>query len=208
MFYTNSHAALLRLPPPYLSKKKICLHITPHLPALSYPSSLKPTKTHLPTSNPSHPCLLLLPTYPTSQTMTPRPTTTAPAEPHPLPTLTKHELSSNQATYLVRKADMEEFLQETFGPGIDFNVSVRAAGQHTPLPTSIRTEMDNEADAKGHTNQTKSGRWIYYAERKLTTQEVRFVLDFPPFSFIPKSSVDNISASFSTCCRGARSGSD
>lgn len=26
--------------------------------------------------------------------------------------------------------------------------------------------------------QTKSGRWIYYAERKLTSREVRFVVYF------------------------------
>lgn len=55
-------------------------------------------------------------------------------------------------------------------------------------------------------NQTKSGRWIYYAERKLTTQEVRFVLKLSPFLFRSQTIRRQRSCPISTCCRGARSG--
>ena len=42
---------------------------------------------------------------------------------------------------------MEEFLQETFGPAMDFNVSVRADGQTPPYLHQLE-KTGNEAEAK------------------------------------------------------------
>ena len=51
-----------------------------------------------------------------------------PAQGEAEPTLTKHELPTAKAQYIVDKSEMEKLLKKTFGAGIGFHVSVCTAG--------------------------------------------------------------------------------
>ena len=99
----------------------------------------------------------------------------------PTTALTKHELPAHQAKYLVKKTEMEEFLQKTFGAGLDFNVSVskekepeRKRKEREPgikpktpgkIPRSMKRSNGGKARARQKSTytklQTKNGRGIY-----------------------------------------------
>lgn len=128
-----AHAALLRpleqKMPTYLPTKRPI-----NLPSHTW--ACTPITSHI-----LHLTTLLLPPFPPSRipAMSPQ-TTTAPAQKGVEPTaspapaaLTKHEIPAHQAKYLVKKTELEEFLQKTFGAGLNFNVSVseRKKGKKT-----------------------------------------------------------------------------
>ena len=119
-----AHAALLRP----LEQK-----MPTYLPTIRPTNLPSHTWAHTPiTSHTFHLTPLLLPPFTPSRipAMSPQ-TTTASAhkcvEPTTSPApaaLTKHGIPAHQAKYLVKKTELEEFLQKTFGAGLNFNISV------------------------------------------------------------------------------------
>ena len=61
--------------------------------------------------------------------MAPRTSAAHTAEtPYQPASLTRYEMPAHQAKYIVTAPEMEEFLQRTFGAGLNFNISVRRTG--------------------------------------------------------------------------------
>lgn len=74
------------------------------------------------------------------------------------PFLTKYELTPSKATYIINKSEMEELLENVFGAGVDFHVSVSKAVASFPHLESMAGGMEranSEADKKTIDHNTR-----------------------------------------------------
>lgn len=104
-----------------------------------------------------------------------------PAQATPTTTLNKYSLTEDETRYIPTTEDVKRFVAVTLFNGDEtaVRITVRSfAGQPwRAWDTSFWRSSDSE--------QEKSRRWVYWAERELTEQEVKYKMrDYSVFLFV------------------------